>query len=236
MPLNEIPEGPLSIVIEYLPPRSQASLIATHDWKDTAAFYAGSQIRQPKSVRAKAKPTLSFARSLRMSRPKIVYISWQLLRMLTKGDSVKSLKNIMPKEVAWVDTRLGALVDEANALNMACRFGRVRCVKCLLHSMGAKADIPDANGMSPIGAAAWGGHEQILRDLLECGQPLDIHRLGKPFKTSSCGGKGPHTPMEWARRKGHKKIVRMLEQYLLMLKKNEEGEEKARVEKGIVLK
>jgi hypothetical protein len=42
--------------------------------------------------------------------------------------------------------------------------------------------------------------------------------------------------MEWARRKGHKKIVRMLEQYLLMLKKNEEGEEKARVEKGIVLK
>ncbi|GMH63758.1 hypothetical protein TrRE_jg13478 [Triparma retinervis] len=187
-------------------------------------FYAGSGISQPKSVRAKAKPTLHFARSLRMSRPKVVYISWQLLRVLTKRDSVKSVAKIMPKEHGWVDTRLGALVDEANAINMAARFGRARCVRFLLNSMGAKADIPDANGMSPVGAAAWGGYEQILRDILECGQLIDIHRLGTPFKTSSCGGKGPFTPIEWARRKGHKKIVRMLEEYLLVLKENEDAE------------
>eukprot|EP00520_Triparma_pacifica_P013182 CAMPEP_0118665334 /NCGR_PEP_ID=MMETSP0785-20121206/18561_1 /TAXON_ID=91992 /ORGANISM="Bolidomonas pacifica, Strain CCMP 1866" /LENGTH=197 /DNA_ID=CAMNT_0006559441 /DNA_START=72 /DNA_END=661 /DNA_ORIENTATION=+ len=197
-----MPNLPLSEIVSYLPPQCLASLIAATKWVDIKPFYTGSSLREPKSVRARAKPNLFFARALRQSRPKVVQISWLLMNALKKGDSVKRMESIVPKERGWVDTKLGPLVDDATALNMAVRFARRRCVRYLLNVLNATVDVPDGRGMSPVGCAAWIGDDVLLKELLDTGQPVNLERLGTPFKTSSCGGEGPYKPREWARRKG----------------------------------
>jgi len=186
---------------------------------------AKSNITNNKSHTPPANPTRSFARALKESRPKINYVSFRLLNALKAGDSVKKLISILPTEAGWCDTRLGPLVDDATPLIMCIRFGRRRCVLHLIQNMNASLSIPDGNGMSPLGSAAWAGHENVVKDLLGSGQDLrlDLERKGVPFQTSSCGGKGPHTPEEWARRKGFAKIVRLLEKYRKFIDEADKG-------------
>ena len=96
---------------------------------------------------------------------------------------------------------------------MAVRFGRRRCVKFLLNKLKATVDVPDGRGMSAVGCAAWIGDNVLLKELLNTGQPVNLERRGKPFKTSSCGGEGPYKPREWARRKGFLKCVMVIDAY-----------------------
>lgn len=47
------------------------------------------------------------------------------------------------------------------ALHVAARLGQAQVVKVLLEA-GANADQADVDGWTPLRAAAWGGHTEVL--------------------------------------------------------------------------
>lgn len=51
------------------------------------------------------------------------------------------------------------------ALHVAARLGQAPVVKVLLEA-GANADQADVDGWTPLRAAAWGGHTEVLLNLI----------------------------------------------------------------------
>lgn len=86
----------------------------------------------------------------------------------------------------------------ATLLHLAALHNRTRCVRVLV-DFSADVDALDDLNMSPLAVGAWAGNEQVVRMLLEAGASLDAR--GIPPMSSACGGKGPYTAEEWARRK-----------------------------------
>ena len=86
----------------------------------------------------------------------------------------------------------------ATLLHLAALHNRTRCVRVLV-DFSADVDALDDLNMSPLAVGAWAGNEQVVRMLLDAGASLDAR--GIPPMSSACGGKGPYTAEEWARRK-----------------------------------
>jgi hypothetical protein len=85
----------------------------------------------------------------------------------------------------------------------AAWMGRLKTLQRLVVEFGADLSQEDDNDFSPLAVAAWAGQDKIVRWIVELsGHPYgDPLRRGVPPMTSSCGGKGPFTPLEWVRRK-----------------------------------
>jgi len=54
-------------------------------------------------------------------------------------------------------------------------------------------------GATALVIAAWSGNKALVKYLL--GQGADTTKKGRLLQTSACGGVGPFTAREWARRK-----------------------------------
>ena len=94
-------------------------------------------------------------------------------------------------------------------MGLAAENGHAQVVELLLERMSAEfIDIADNHGDYPLTMAAREGHDRVVELLLS--HP-DID-LGKKDQS----GDGGRTALDWARKKGNKRIIRMLKEKLAM--------------------
>jgi len=84
----------------------------------------------------------------------------------------------------------------------AARCGAINCVR-ELHSRGAALDSADWGGFTPLINAAWRGDARMMRWLIDAGADLTLR--------GSSQGRGPFTAAEWALRRGHPQLLKLLE-------------------------
>ena len=86
-----------------------------------------------------------------------------------------------------------------SAVHIAALRQNVSCLKYLLECAGAKWNVPDNNGCTPLMIAAWcDSKTTLLHTLLDHAQdiqPADFEAKGIPPMTSSCGGEEPRSCM-----------------------------------------
>ena len=87
----------------------------------------------------------------------------------------------------------------ATPLWLACYGGHVSTAT-LLHSRGAKLEVPDDIGWTPLHAACFEGHDEVVRFLLEHGVAVQPHAPGWKH----------YTPLLLACNRGHCEVVRLL--------------------------
>ena len=135
----------------------------------------------------------------RMQRDRTVWRFWMALH---KADGAARLRKALGEDRKLATHRL-AFFAERSLLFLAAWRGRVRCVRALL-DCGASATEADALGCTPLIVAAWAGRAAVVDVLLRApgvdGPHLGV--AGEPPQSSSCGGRGPKTAADWARRKG----------------------------------
>ena len=122
--------------------------------------------------------------------------------------------------------------EHRTLLHTAAWHGRYGVTRLLLQDYHMSPWVQDSNHATPLLIAAWAGHERVVSILLQWIIEQDIQsreqrmahlqQKGIPPQSSSCGGKGPKSALEWARRKGFTRIVRQLETALRELKQDME--------------
>ena len=71
--------------------------------------------------------------------------------------------------------------------------------------------VSDDLNATPLLIAAWAGHVSAVGVLLKKQvSKAHLHQKGAPPLTSSCGGHGPKTALDWAQRKQFPEVVRLL--------------------------
>eukprot|EP00802_Teleaulax_amphioxeia_P026826 Tamp_27998.p1 GENE.Tamp_27998~~Tamp_27998.p1 ORF type:complete len:128 (-),score=13.46 Tamp_27998:448-798(-) len=84
----------------------------------------------------------------------------------------------------------------------AAWMGRLKTLQRLVCDFSASLLLEDDNGFAAVHVAAWAGQYRVVKWILTSGHSYgDLQKAGMPPMTSSCGGKGPHTALEWVRRK-----------------------------------
>eukprot|EP00277_Geminigera_cryophila_P012248 CAMPEP_0179439752 /NCGR_PEP_ID=MMETSP0799-20121207/23370_1 /TAXON_ID=46947 /ORGANISM="Geminigera cryophila, Strain CCMP2564" /LENGTH=262 /DNA_ID=CAMNT_0021222453 /DNA_START=18 /DNA_END=806 /DNA_ORIENTATION=- len=103
----------------------------------------------------------------------------------------------------------------------AAWMGRLRTLQRLVCQFSAALDQEDEMGFTPLAVAAWSGQTKVVTWILASGHPYgNLGRKGVPPMTSSCGGKGPYTILEWVQRKklpGWQKIEKALSEAALFI-------------------
>jgi protein DGCR14 len=93
-------------------------------------------------------------------------------------------------------------------LNRAAELGRAGAVAALLEA-GAPPDLTDESGGTPLMAAAWDGHLEVARLLLDAGADPDI------LLEDHCHGGDPEvvgrSALFFALAKGHRELIDLLE-------------------------
>lgn len=132
---------------------------------------------------------------------------WQLWIDMHKADVASRLNKAVTADPTLANHRIAFFEHRTLAMLAAWR-GRRRCLETLL-GHGAEVDAADDRDFSPLLFAAWAGHPKLVRVIIK--HQVNLARTGEPPQSSSCGGRGPKTALEWAKRKGHASIVRDLE-------------------------
>ena len=114
------------------------------------------------------------------------------------SDAMKRLRDHLHNDPLLRPSQRHPSHGGATLLHLAALHNRTRCVRVLV-DFRADVDALDDLNMSPLAVGAWAGNEQVVRMLLDAGASLDAR--GIPPMSSACGGKGPYTAEEWARRK-----------------------------------
>lgn len=153
-------------------------------------------------------PPAKFGRSSRSQRhPRLAYfsfirMSWvrqqsQAIRLLEREDTPKKLKAVISPGVFSGDQLAGLMM-------LACYCRRSRCVKSIIADFHADYNAVSSGGTVLI-VSAWQGDVAMVRWLVRLSvakrRPLELDTAGALIKTSSCGGRGPFTAKEWAKRK-----------------------------------
>ncbi len=121
------------------------------------------------------------------------------------------------------------IFDGSDILSLLARFQRWKCLKYLIENYNTNIITShDAQNMTPLCTAAWSGNITMVKFLLESNPQnikakdrLDLNRRGTPWQTSSCGSRGPHDALTWAKRKreicggNYIKIVKLIENYVI---------------------
>ena len=147
----------------------------------------------------------------------------KLAARLAKNDCVAHIRKHIKANPNFVHHKVSSH-EHRTLLHYASWYGRVKTVQFLVQD-DCRASIweLDDSHASPLLIAAWAGKTKVVRLLLsflssDASKDEDnnrqqdyLNQKGVPPLTSSCGGKGPKTALCWARRKGFKDIVRLLE-------------------------
>lgn len=120
-------------------------------------------------------------------------------------------------------------LEHRNLLHMAAWYGCNKVVMELLYQRRSYQSharqlvlAQDDNGATPLLIAAWAGHTRVVGTLLYYlihftflvvpRRREFLQTRSMPPQSSSCGGKGHKTTLQWAHRKGHRHIVRKIEE------------------------
>lgn len=152
------------------------------------------QTAQTRSTRSQKHPRLAYFNFIRMSWARQ---QSQFIRLIEKKDTPKRLRAILTPVIFSPDQLAGLMI-------LACYYRRIRCVKALITDFNADYNAVSSGGTVLI-VSAWSGDLAMVRWLIKLSHlrriPLRLDIKGTLMKTSSCGGRGPFTAKEWARRK-----------------------------------
>ena len=147
-----------------------------------------------RSTRSQKHPRQAYFGFVRMSW---VRQQSQVIRLLEKEDAPRKLRAILSPDTVSSDQLTGLMI-------LACYTRRTRCVKTLITDFNVDYNAVSSGGTLLI-VCAWSGDLAMVRWLISFshskGTPLRLDTKGTLMKTSACGGKGPFTAKEWARRK-----------------------------------
>lgn len=149
----------------------------------------------------------AFGRQRISARQRADRACWQLWIDMHKADVASRVSKAVTADRTLANHRIAFFEHRTLAMLAAWR-GRRRCFETLL-AHGAEVDAADDRDFSPLLFAAWAGHSKLVRVIIK--HHVNLSRTGEPPQSSSCGGRGPKTALEWAKRKGHASIVRDLE-------------------------
>ncbi|KAJ8601103.1 hypothetical protein CTAYLR_007829 [Chrysophaeum taylorii] len=133
---------------------------------------------------------------------------WRLWLEFHEHDPAARVTRLVRASPSIAFHRLKFFEDRTLSM-LAAWQGRRRSLQVLIDA-GADPDAADARNFSPLLFAAWAGRARVVRYLLGIIPGVDLERQGEPPKTSSCGGRGSKTALEWAARKGYPHIIRAL--------------------------
>ena len=132
---------------------------------------------------------------------------WKLWMKLHSRDHQALLRRAVVDRPELCRHRLSFYGERTLAMLAAWR-GRLKCLKAALE-YGADPDAVDVGGFSPLLFAAWANHLHVIKYLLRH-HDVALDRKGEPPLSSSCGGTGPKTALEWATRKGFTAVANHL--------------------------
>ncbi|KAJ1448081.1 hypothetical protein M885DRAFT_574892 [Pelagophyceae sp. CCMP2097] len=135
--------------------------------------------------------------------------AWALWLKLHAGDCAAKVRKVLDATPKLATHKITFFADRTLAFLAAWR-GRPRALRVLADA-GADLLAGDTADCTPLIVAAWAGRHTCVAELLH--HPAvhaDAARIGEPPQTSSCGGKGPKTALDWATRKGFVRIQNLL--------------------------
>lgn len=120
-------------------------------------------------------------------------------------DNPSALRKLLQQFGSQLDVNVQSPIHEANTLlNLAARCGCVKCAKDLLHRWGARVELGDDGGFTPLINAAWRGDGEMVRLLLSFG--------AETATAGSSKGSAPLTAHGWAVARGHSEVAAQLEE------------------------
>ena len=119
-------------------------------------------------------------------------------------DNPSALRKLLQQFGSHLDVNVQSPIHEANTLlNLAARCGCVKCAKDLLLRWGARVELGDDGGFTPLINAAWRGDGDMVRLLLSFG--------AETAPAGSSKGSAPLTAHGWAVARGHIEVAAQLE-------------------------
>lgn len=207
--LLRLPCDAQQLVLAHLRARDLLAVLATSPaWAESDdTLWRGLAARRSVSLpEPSARPTRAhddlrrtFLRALRRKHELRALTLHELWSSIWGGDAAAKLRTAFEADDELDASAPLAHHGGATLLHIACRRGRLRCVKELIESRHAVLDAVDEGHFTPLASAAWAGHATIVRYLV--GRGADRRMAGVPPMSSSCGGRGPFTALEWASRK-----------------------------------
>jgi len=158
-------------------------------------------------------PFLALSRGLRRKRRADARAmdskAWTLWLRMHDRDVVGALRKAMEERGPALCFHGLSFYGDRTLLMLAAWRGRLKCVKLLVDHYRADVDAVDEHNFSPLLFAAWANHLPVVRYLLRQ-NAVDVNRRGEPPLSSSCGGRGHRTALDWATRKGHNAVAALL--------------------------
>ena len=106
----------------------------------------------------------------------------------------------------WIDFQGVSQFRGETILHLASRAGRLKCCSALVETWGARVNLQDEQGTTPLLAASIKGRHRIVSYLLQAGSDPGIRGTHKNYDCYD-------TALGWARRLGHGKVVEKMEEY-----------------------
>ena len=234
--LADLPDGPLTLVLEALPIAALKMLSAVcKNWQldssRTELWYGLASRLRVEMPRSKARPlrsttdlrrtffTACTARSAARLRS-LDERAARLVRQMSLRDCLSQLRKELDRDGSPLPVD-HVLDGNATLLHAACRYNNVACAELLLdraeEAAAAAVDGKVRSGINPLLLVVDQGGFTPLLTAAWCGH-LEATKLllargaptgsaGVPPMTSSCGGKGPYDAITWASRKGYHEVA-----------------------------
>jgi ankyrin repeat protein len=134
--------------------------------------------------------------------------------VLLKGDHLQKIEKLVFKGEAafgFDANYVSPVVCERNCLlNLAVIQQRHKVVRWLVDQKGAAIESYDRGHFTPLLNAAWAGHKQTVRFLLQRGanrSKVGFYHYSKPLSSPDFAGLSAEG---WARRQGHDSIAELI--------------------------
>ena len=211
--LPALPDDVLAAVFATLPLATLVNVVSVcRDWRalrSRDALWRAVWAQRPLAAAPRRPRGQLFALLLRAEaqrRRRDAVRHDELLRQAYNGfckrDGVAPLRALLSRFAAPLDVDHAHSIMEGNTLlNLAARCGALNCAR-ELHARGASLDTADWGGFTPLINAAWRGDERLARWLVAAGADATLR--------GSSQGRGPFTAAEWALRRGHPQLHKLL--------------------------